>query len=190
MKTNFDNLPGRIQNGVDYDFERRRTLRKIQIRLVSIAIGFVIGLCAIHLHAQIKMKYIANAAAGGPAPEICRQEASMVRTIISQYEHPAAWTWVIACDESSWNVLALHLRLLTPMREVFAATDRKNQITYVRGYTLIHPLRDTPTVPENVIVHELVHADLNSADEDLVERVSQQRIKDRPKQLLASAAQP
>jgi hypothetical protein len=190
MKTNFDNLPERIQNGVDYDFERRRMMRKLQIRLVSIGLGFVIGLCAIHLHAQLRMKYIANAAAGGPAPEICRQEAVTVRTIISEYQHPDAWTWVIACDEPSWNVLALHLRLLTPMQEVFAATDRKNHITYVRGYTLLHPLRDYPTIPENVLVHELVHADLNSADEDLVERTAQQWIKERPKQLMASAVQP
>lgn len=152
----------------------------------AVLFSLVIALSAIAAHGQTRVQFIANGAHGGPAPQICSQEAAVVRSIVAEYRHPASWSWVIACDEASWQVLAKHLDLLNPKFEVFAATDRKNRITYVRGYTLLHPLRDYPTVPENVIVHELVHADLDSGDELRVEETAQQWIKQRPKQVVAS----
>jgi hypothetical protein len=147
---------------------------------------FVLAVGAMPVQCQVQMKFIANGASWGPAPAICGQEATVVRTIVAQYRHPASWTWIVACDEPSWKLLARHLDLLTPKFEVFAATDRKNRITYVRGYTLLHPLRDYPTVPENVIVHELAHAELNSADETKVEATAQQWIRERPGQMVAT----
>lgn len=157
-----------------------------QIRKVCLVAFVFLLFGAGTAHSQTRVQFVANGAHGGTAPQICSQEASAVRSIVAEYRHPASWNWIIACDEASWQVLAKHLGLLNPRFEVFAATDRKNRITYVRGYTLLHPLRDYPTVPENVIVHELAHVELDSGDELRVEETAQQWIRERPKQVVAS----
>lgn len=168
---------------------RTRELHECRIAQCALAILLILGLPSF-ASAQNIVQFIAGNAKSGPAPTACKAEAAVVASIMAQYKHPDTWKWIIACDEPAWRVLINHLGVQSQNQEVFAETDRTNYITYVRGYTLLYPLRDYPTVPENVIVHELAHIDLNSGDEELVERVAQSWIsKHHKEQLLVSVAQ-
>jgi hypothetical protein len=190
MKMEFSNLPGRINQGVDEGYEHKLFLRKMKIRLASTCVGVVIALAAAALHGQTSMRYLSIAAKGGPAPAVCAQEGGVVKAFVGDYPHPAQWTWIVACDESDWKALMQHLGVNTADQEIWAETDRHSHITYVRGYALLHPLEHYDVTPEHVIAHELVHAYLDSGDEEKVDSLANKWIKDRAQQNIASASHP
>jgi hypothetical protein len=83
-----------------------------------------------------------------------------------------AWQWIIVVDEPMWKLLMVRMGFPNdPRTSYYGQTDLQDGVTYIRGYTLLHP--DQPDAKaEHVISHEMAHVYLNSADEGLVDRTA------------------
>ncbi|RZU29093.1 hypothetical protein [Edaphobacter modestus] len=124
-------------------------------------------------HAQNTIKFYSTFAENNVPPADCTQERAVVAPIIDGYQHPTKWTWIIACDEPAWNRVLNHIGQVGVKGEILATTDLQTQVTYVRGFAVIHPFTKThENLTEHVIAHELAHIMLKSHDEERVEKAA------------------
>lgn len=119
----------------------------------------------------LRIQYFAsNPPADGSIPQVCLDEGSVLRTELQKFPHPSKWTFIVACDETSWAAVERHVDWSNVPGKVLGLTDIDHGITYLRGWSLIHPFDGTEEAcPEHVIAHELAHVYLHSSDERRVE---------------------
>lgn len=111
--------------------------------------------------------------AGKPLPADAIAEEKVFVTIAPRFPMKRQhWLWIIVVDEPMWKQLMVRMGLPDdPRISYYGQTDLQDGVTYIRGYTLIHP--DQPSArPEHVISHEMAHVYLNSADEVLVDHTA------------------
>ena len=106
---------------------------------------------------------------GSSAAQPCVDAYSIIKPLVFTYPHPDSWTWIIACDERSWQALVRHLGHDTTGVYTMALTDQKDHITYVRADAILHPQMGPASEPEHIIAHELAHIYLKSDDERAVD---------------------
>jgi hypothetical protein len=83
-----------------------------------------------------------------------------------------AWKWIIIVDEPMWKQLIMRMGFRDdPSVSYYGETDLEGGVTYIRGFTLLHP-DQTDARPEHVISHEMAHVYLNSRDEVLVDQTA------------------
>lgn len=180
----FDSLP-RINVGVDEFYQRRHRCR-IGIRIAAVLLGLLVG--GWSGYSQVKLGYFAIGSDRKHVPEVCKDQLEVVRKYLDVYPNPKEWTWWIACNEYSWKALASHLGIdQASGHTIFAETDRKHHLTYVRGYMLMHPPEHVAITPEHIVAHELAHAYLDSGDEERVDDLAKQWMKERSHPLYVQA---
>ncbi len=118
---------------------------------------------------------------GEPVPQECAQFGALVQKLLTVYEHPAAWHWIVVCDESEWMRLERHVGLrLTPNNQILAFTNLDVRSTCLRGWMLTHPVDVSPELqPDHVIRHELGHILEMTGDEVVAERRAGLLLKQR-----------
>ena len=102
-------------------------------------------------------------APGEPVPDQCREEAHTFAWSLVRYPRPAAWHWVLVCDEAGWRRF-LRLSGREEQAAIYASTDLAGRITYIRGAKLLYPF-DLQAEPDDIIAHELAHIQLESSSE-------------------------
>lgn len=132
---------------------------------------FLLLLPSAFVSAQISIRYFpSHPPKDGSIPQVCLDEGSVLRTELQRFPHPSKWTFIVACDETSWAAVERHVDWSNVPGKVLGLTDIDNGITYLRGWSLIHPFDGTEgACPEHVIAHELAHIYLHSSDEGRVE---------------------
>jgi hypothetical protein len=100
---------------------------------------------------------------GAPVPGECREEAFAFARSLVRYPRPAAWHWVLVCDEAGWWRF-LRLSGRDEQAEIYASTDLSARTTYIRGAKLLYPY-DFQARPDYIIAHELAHIRLQSSNE-------------------------
>jgi hypothetical protein len=100
---------------------------------------------------------------GAPVPEKCREEAHVFARSLVRYPRPAAWHWVLICDEAGWRRF-LRFSGRYEQAAIYASTDLSGRTTYIRGAKLLYPY-DLHAGPDDVIAHELAHIRLQSSSE-------------------------
>ena len=104
-----------------------------------------------------------------------------MQKLLTLYEHPAAWRWIVVCDESEWSSLERHVGLqLTPNHEILGFTNLDARATCVRGWTLLNPIDISPEMQaDHTIRHELGHILEMTGDENVAERRARLLLKQR-----------
>jgi hypothetical protein len=120
---------------------------------------FLLLLPSAFVSAQISIRYFpSHPPKDGSIPQVCLDEGSVLRTELQRFPHPSKWTFIVACDETSWAAVERHVDWSNVPGKVLGLTDIDNGITYLRGWSLIHPFDGTEEAcPEHVIAHELAH---------------------------------
>lgn len=125
------------------------------------------------------MKSYSTFTKNGAAPDVCKQEAAVIRPLLTEFQAPQSWTWVVVCDEPSWSSLAMRLNIQEdPGGTILAETDIVNHYTFIRGYKVLHPISDLEEAqPRHVIAHELGHILANTHDEGVAERRAEELLR-------------
>lgn len=149
----------------------------------SIRIPFlIVGLLTLTLSAGAQNQVSAisiHLKQGQAIPSECQLEAQVFKQIASVYPHPkTGWSFVVICDEDSWNAALRRMGINDPLREHFGETDIDHDITYIRGWSLVHYRAGYPT-RDHIIAHELAHIMLNSRDEQLVDTTARRWVNRR-----------
>jgi hypothetical protein len=134
-------------------------------------LALTLGLSASAL-AQISIRYFpSHPPADGSIPQVCLDQGEILKGQLARFPHPQTWTFIIACDEVSWTAVERHVDWSNVPGKVLGLTDIDHGITYLRGWSLIHPFDRTDEArPEHVIAHELAHIYLHSSDEREVDK--------------------
>jgi hypothetical protein len=136
--------------------------------------------------AQTKIQYFSTFAKNGVTPAECKQASDVVVPFITEYHSPA-WTWVIVCDEAAWKQFAVHIGAPDSDLTIMAETDLQGRMTFVRGYTALHPLNNrAESQPEHTVAHELGHILLSTTDEGKAEKKANELLKAASVALVAS----
>lgn len=185
MNTNFSDLPGRINVGVDEAYKHRRFLRKMRIRLMSSCIGIVLGLCGAAIHGQMKVRYFSEQPNDQAVKQQCLSAGVALRKQLDLFPHPEKWTWLVVCDESSWPA-AMKAEHVNNAEYVYGSTYFDTTTTILRGSAL---RGDDPKVTaEHLVSHELAHIALRTADEYRAEALAKKWMNRLTKTLIASSA--
>ena len=71
---------------------------------------------------------------GEAAAAACSAQRAVVAGLIDAFPHPAHWTWIVACDEASWDLLRQHTRRVDDSNYVVMALSNLDaQTTFVRA---------------------------------------------------------
>jgi hypothetical protein len=125
-----------------------------------------------------KFKFITTFSTHGVLAPECTQEVAVVVPILNTYPAPADWTWILVCDEAAWHRLEMHTGQANVAGMTVGMTDRHNHLTYIRGYTVLHPSSDDPDAqPRHIIAHELGHILADTSDENKAEKKAQELLK-------------
>ena len=116
---------------------------------------------------QTYSPFTVGARPGDAPPQACVDTAHTIAPVIAKYPHPTQWRWIIACNAMSWDALTQHLGW--DRSNTLALTDQNSHITYLNPKLL-------PDA-EHIVVHELAHIYLHSADEQLVDDQATRWIK-------------
>lgn len=119
---------------------------------------------------------------GEPVPGECREESHALARSLVRYPRPAAWHWVLVCDEAGWRRF-LRLSGRDEQAEIYASTDLSGRTTYIRGAKLLYPY-DLQVGPDDIIAHELAHIRLQSSSEaraDSLARLWQSVVRQDPR---------
>jgi hypothetical protein len=128
------------------------------------------GIGVAQSHAKIQF-YSTYSAVGAPARE-CRDASAIVTPLLSRFNAPSDWTFIIVCDEAAWHRVEQHIGQRDPVGGlVLGTSDLENHVTYVRGNYVLRPASiDELAQPDHTIAHELGHIRLNTHDEHKAER--------------------
>jgi hypothetical protein len=131
---------------------------------------------ALECDAEIKIQFLSTYAKNNVIPDECLKERKIILPLMLSYDHPANWTWIIACDEHAWDRVEVHMGQVFPTptpnvtARVLAITDLETRVTYIRGFAVLQPFTSqVEAQPEHTIAHELSHIILNSHNETIVE---------------------
>jgi hypothetical protein len=121
---------------------------------------------ASHCKAQTTINFYSTYGKTGVLPPECSAVAKIIGPIIAAQPHPGKWLWLVACDEPAWQRVERHMGQSAEYMQshILAATDPETHMTYVRGFTILHPV-SRALQPEFVISHELGHIMLGTTDE-------------------------
>jgi hypothetical protein len=146
---------------------------------------------AVRSEAQIKIQFFSTFAKNNVVPTDCLKERDIVLPVILSYDHPANWTWIIACDEPAWKRVEVHMGQMNSVHgQTLASTDLETRMTYVRGVAVIQPFTAAfEAQPEHTIAHELSHIMLDSHDEAKVEKRTRLVMQQQHAVLLAQTQQ-
>jgi hypothetical protein len=98
----------------------------------------------------------------GPIEADCMKLTQQVQAVINSLPHPAAWDYVVYCNDVKWNDA---LRSADDVGKTdWAFTDRKGHKTYIRA-TMFRRELPLGLSPEFIIAHELGHILLGTDDE-------------------------
>lgn len=114
------------------------------------------------LHAQQKVSIgLVTPTTPKDSPELFaafNAEKAVLDKALSTFPTQPKWTWVIFPDEASWKAFTHHINIDGdgPSRSYYGQTDQDGHVTYLRGWTLLHP-DDDRALPMHVIAHELAY---------------------------------
>ena len=111
-----------------------------------------------------------------PPPEAV-SEAKMFIDIAKAFPlKERTWRWIIIADDTMWYQMLIKMGIDHNQQvEYYGQTDIDRGITFIRGWTLLHPDRSGfEGCPEHVIAHEMAHVYLHSRDEKMVEETARQ----------------
>lgn len=112
-------------------------------------------------------------------PADCHEAANIVLSLLDKYPHPDSWTFVIACDDPSWQRVLTHIGIVESDGRHYGETFEDTHVTYLRGSTLLEP--DSPrATAEHLVAHELAHIYLHAHEENKVEALAESWIKKTP----------
>jgi len=134
--------------------------------------------------AQTTISYYSKLAHHGAIPAQCLMAGDALVTELNQFPHPATWTYIVVCDDRSWDDV-MTANGQTQAKYIHGATDRVHHLTMFRGTTL----RDdngTGITSDHVVAHELCHIFLHSDDEVAVDTLALAWVKNQNRQLIAT----
>lgn len=142
--------------------------------LTALALSTCIG-----AHAQTRIEFYSSLAKAGPVPAECSKESTVVAPMITAYHGPANWTWIIACDEKAWGQVETHAGMSSDSNgQILGLTDLENDVTYIRGYAVLHPFNQSTEAQANhTIAHEIGHILTNSSNEGKAEDKANELLK-------------
>ncbi|MGA7155219.1 MAG: hypothetical protein WBY53_00130 [Acidobacteriaceae bacterium] len=148
--------------------------------VVALAAGFF-TLCATPSLAQNKIEFLGTFAKPGVVAPNAAAEYKVFAAVARKYPTRASqWTWVIVLDDAMWHRLMVNMGFPDdPMTTYYGQTDLQGHITYIRGWTLLHP--DQPSAsPDRVISYEMAQVYLHSEDQTLIAHTAQAWMKAPP----------
>jgi hypothetical protein len=137
------------------------------IVLLFLAPGAFAQAGADHSDIRIVSSFVAP---GEPVPENCRQQAHVFAESLVRYPRPAAWHWVLVCDEAGWRRF-LRLSGRGEQDSIYASTDLAGRATYLRGAKLFSASGFGVGL-NHVVAHELAHIWLNTEDESKADELA------------------
>lgn len=151
----------------------------MRFRSIALSLFLICAMSSVAALAQNQFSYSSDfTKAGKPASKECATEVVAFMKLLSAYPHPASgWTFVVVCDEPTWQHAMERLGMADDPREHYGETDIAHSLTLIRGPKLIQP--DMGVSPERIVAHELAHVMLHSTDEAKVERQAQLWMADR-----------
>jgi hypothetical protein len=132
--------------------------------------------------AQAKIQFFSTHSVIGVPAQECRDESAIVTPLIAQFNGPADWIWIIACDEAAWHQVEQHIGQADSLGGLtLGTTDLENHITYIRGFYVLHPHDDRPEAqPDHTIAHELGHILQRTHNEEKAERRAGELLRGLP----------
>jgi hypothetical protein len=109
---------------------------------------------------------------------VCKQEAAALLPLLTRYHAPAGWTWIIACDEMSWQKVIEHVGQIDVNGRILGLTQLDDHRTYIRGYDLLQPVSFAlEAQPKHTVAHELGHIFMHTRDEDKAESTAKELLR-------------
>jgi hypothetical protein len=145
------------------------------LKQLSIAVLLLSGLFAVSATPSFGQIHLTLSAADTNSTS-CMDEVAAFKKIASRYPRPAAWHFIIVCEETSWKTVLSNLHQYDPRYEVYGSTYLDSGVTYLRGWKLTHTSASDPS-PDRIIAHEDAHIYLHSTDDEKVESLAQKWVK-------------
>lgn len=138
---------------------RIKTLTALAVLVASAAVSY----------GQSTIEYYSKLSQHGKVPAQCLMAGQDLIAGLNKFPHPAQWTYIVICDDASWNQI-MEVNHTYQAKYVHGATFRAKKLTMFRGTTLRD--ENKMVTSDHVIAHELCHIFLDSDDEVKVENLA------------------